>query len=215
MRTIRITGKGELKLHPDTTRITITLSKLCKEYADALKTSTADTETLKDLFVRFSFDRKDLKTLTFRVDAEYESYREKDEYKQRLAGYRYRHTVKIDFPSDNALLGKLLYALAKSELDPEFNVSYTVRDKEAAKNELLSKAVSDAKEKAKELTAAAGVSLLEIQSIDYSRNEIAMEVRPMRMLAAKNAACEEDCSMDIEPDDIEVSDVVTVVWEIG
>ena len=58
-------------------------------------------------------------------------------------------------------------------------------------------------------------------SLDYSSGQINFEVRPMnRMLMA-----EECCApvmdgagsydMDIEPDDIEVSDTVTVLWEIG
>ena len=70
------------------------------------------------------------------------------------------------------------------------------------------------------LTAAGGVTLKEIQSIDYSWGEIDFEYRPMdgavlaeRCLAAPMAAKSYD--LDIEPDDIEVSDTVTVVWEIG
>ena len=33
-RTIRITGKGQLKVKPDTTRITITLEGVYPEYSD-------------------------------------------------------------------------------------------------------------------------------------------------------------------------------------
>ena len=217
MRTIRVTGKGNLKIHPDITRISITLTDVYKDYADTLKYSSEDTEKLKDLVSKFGFSRSDLKTLNFDVDAEYESYREKNEYKQRLVGYRYRHSMKIEFDSDNDRLGKILYALAQSELNPEFYISYTVKDQEAAKNELLGKAVADAKEKAKVLTDAAGLSLKEIQSLDYSWGEINMTVAPMgRMMANKmvGAAAEESYDMDIEPDDITVSDTVTVIWEI-
>ena len=40
-RIIRVTGKGQLKLRPDTTRITMTLSGVYKEYADALEHSAS------------------------------------------------------------------------------------------------------------------------------------------------------------------------------
>ena len=47
MRTIRVTGKGQFKVHPDMTRITITLQGVYKEYAEALMHSSLDTEELK------------------------------------------------------------------------------------------------------------------------------------------------------------------------
>ena len=219
MRTIRITGKGDLKIRPDTTRITVTLTEVCKEYSGALKRSSDDTEKLKELLSGFGFKRADLKTLSFNVDAEYEGYNENGAYKQRLVGYRYRHTVKVEFASDNDRLGKALYALANSELRPEFNISYTVKDREAAKNELLAKAVADAKEIAAVLTQAAGMTLMGIQSIDYSWGEIDMEVRPMNgMMSLRKMStdsAEDGYSMDLEPDDINVSDTVTVIWEIA
>ncbi len=218
MRTIRVTGKGNLKVHPDMTRITITLTEVYKEYTETLKHSSEDSERLKDLISRFGFNRTELKTLNFNVDTEYESYKERNEYKQRLVGYRYRHMMKVEFESDNDRLGKILYALANSELHPEFNLSYTVKDQESAKNKLLAKAVTDAKEKACVLTEAAGLTLKDIQSVDYSWGEITMEVTPTNRLFAAKAVmadcAEESFDMDMEPDDINVSDTVTVVWEI-
>ena len=219
MRTIRVTGKGNLKLHPDLTRIGITMSEIHKDYAETLKKSSEDTESLAALLSRFGFARSDLKTLNFSIDAEYESYREKDEYKQRFAGYRYRHAMKIEFSSDNGRLGNVLYALANSALRPEFNIAYTVKDREAAKNELLAKAVDDAKKKAAVLAGAAGLALGDIQTVDYSFGEIEMVARPVNRLMAAGKmvreSAQESLDMDFEPDDIEVSDTVTVVWEIG
>ena len=222
MRTIRVTGKGQIKVRPDTTRITISLEGTWPEYGETLRHSSQDTERLKDVLSAFGFERSDLKTLNFNVETEYESYKDKGTYKQRLIGYRFTHMMKVEFPSDNDRLGKVLYALANCPLKPEFRLSYTVSDPEAAKNDLLGKAVTDAKEKASVLTQAAGVTLKDIQSIDYSWGEIDFEYRPMnRMLMADEylarpmAAESPSYDMDIEPDDIEVSDTVTVLWEIG
>ena len=222
MRTIRVTGKGQIKVRPDTTRITISLEGTWPEYGETLRHSSQDTERLKDVLSAFGFKRSDLKTLNFNVETEYESYKDKGTYNQHLIGYRFTHMMKVEFPSDNDRLGKVLYALANCPLKPEFRLSYTVSDPEAAKNDLLGKAVTDAKEKASVLTQAAGVTLKDIQSIDYSWGEIDFEYRPMnRMLMADEylarpmAAESPSYDMDIEPDDIEVSDTVTVLWEIG
>ena len=84
MRTIRVTGKGQIKVHPDMTRITLSLEGTHPEYGEALRHSSEDTEQLKDVLSTFGFERTDLKTLNFSVDTQYESYKEKGAYKQRL-----------------------------------------------------------------------------------------------------------------------------------
>ncbi len=217
MRTIRVTGKGVLKVHPDMTRIVITLEGVEREYGEALKRSAEETEQLKDTLEPFGFARTDLKTLSFGVDTEYESYREKDEYKRRFIGYKFIHTLKVEFDSDNKRLGKVLYALAYCQLRPEFRLGYAVKDPEAVKNELLEKAVKDAVAKAGVLSKAAGLELGDIQGMDYSWGEINLEVRPMDEPLMCDRMMERTGSydLDIEPDDIEVKDTVTVVWEVG
>ena len=220
MRTIRVTGKGQLKVKPDMTRITMSLEGTFPEYSDALRRSAEDTERIKDLLSGFGFERTDLKTMNFNAETEYESYKEHGTYKQRFVGYKYHHLMKVEFESDNERLGKVLYALAHCPVKPEFRLSYTVKDSEAAKNELLGKAIADAKEKSTVLTTAAGVTLKSIQNIDYSWGQINFEVQPMSRMLMAEECCEAPTAaygsydMDIEPDDIEVSDTVTVIWEI-
>lgn len=218
MRTIRVTGKGQISIRPDTTRITMTLNGLHRDYGETLRRSAEETEALKDVLSGFGFERAELKTTSFSVDTEYESYRDKNnDYKQRFAGYRFNHILKVEFESDHERLGRILYALARCSVRPELRISYTVKDPESTKNLLLGKAVTDAKEKAAVLTQAAGVALRDVQSIDYSWGEIDFEYSPMRgamLLERCEAPMAGSYDLDIEPDDIDVSDTVTVVWEI-
>lgn len=218
-RTIRVTGKGKISVRPDVIRLLINLADVRESYEEALKQSTIQVEMLKDLFEKFDFARSDLKTLSFNVEAEYESYQDKNKnWKKRFEGYGFKHKMKIEFDVDNKRLGKILYAIAHSPVEPEFKINYTIKDKEAAKNMLLGKAVIDSREKANILTKAAGVELGEVMNIDYSWGEIEFMVNPMHnlMSACEIGQCNEDDSydMDIEPDDIDVSDTVTVVWGI-
>ncbi len=217
IRTIRVTGTGSLKVRPDMTRITMTLQGLDKDYAQVLKRSSEETNTLAEVLAGFGFAREDLKTLNFNVDTEYESYQEEGAWKQRFLGYRFHHMLKVEFGLDDERLGRILYALANCPVDPELRISYTVRDPEASRNALIAAAVADAKAKASVLSDAAGVALGGILLIDYSRGEVMIEAAPMnRMLMAKGAAAEDaSYAMDIRPDDIEVNDTVTVVWAIA
>ena len=217
MRTIRVTGKGQMKVHPDITRITITLEGKGFDYEETLKMSSDETEQLKKTLEPLGFSRADLKTLSFDVETVYESYKVKDEWKRRFDGYKFTHVLKVEFESDNRRLGQILYMLANCCLQPEFRLSYTVKDPEAVKNELLGKAVQDAIAKAGVLSSAAGVKLGEIQSVDYSCGQVRFEVETTdRMMLAEPCMAEgKACyDLDIEPDDIEAQDTVTVVWEI-
>ena len=217
MRTIRATGSGLIRLQPDTTCITMTLTGLDPDYGEALRRSGADTETLRGVLTGFGFARTDLKTLSFHVSTEYESFQdENNTYKERFAGYRFRHVLKVEFDSDNDRLGKVLYALANGSVSPELRISFTVRDQEAAKKALLAKAVADAREKAELLALAGGVALRDIQTIDYSWGAVSFESAPLfdGVMAKSRMAAGASCDPGIEPDEIEVSDTVTVTWEI-
>ncbi len=201
------------------TRITVTLEGLNKNYEKTLQKSSEDTDSLKKILNGFGFERSDLKTLQFNVDTEYETVKERGAYTQRFVGFKYRHVMKVEFPSDNDRLGKILFALANSSVKPEFRISYTVSDPEAAKNALLADAVADAKEKAIVLSQAAGVVLKEIQSVDYSWETVDFEVAPNALFGGFSNDYSESgkasFDLDVEPDDISASDTVTVIWEIG
>lgn len=219
MRTIRVTGKGMIKVKPDMMRITITLRGTYPEYRQALYESSEMTENLKRRLSAFHFGPSDLKTVSFDINTQYQNYKKGDEYLQRFIGYRFEHVLKVEFDADNARLGRVLYALARDDEKPEIKISYTVKDREAAKDVLLGKAVQDAQAKAAILTQAAGVALRDIQSIDYSWGEINFDCSPMHgtfaledKLMPKAELSSYD--LDLEPDDIEVADTVTVIWEI-
>ena len=219
-RTIRVTGKGKISVKPDTIRLHISLENTFREYEDTLKHSTDSVELLKDMLEGLGYDRKNLKTVYFNINTEYESYQDRDKsWKSRFKGYKYTHHMKLEFPADNRRLGKILYALAHCPVSPEFSIEYTVSNPETAKNELLGAAVKDSMAKANVLSIAAGLKLGSIVNIDYSWSEVDFVSRPVEELSMR--CCEADAceptsyNMYIEPDDIEMTDTVTVVWSLS
>lgn len=219
-RTIRVTGKGKLSVKPDTIRLIMTLEDITTEYADSLELSTRMTNEIKELFAGLGFDKKDVKTLHFQIEAEYERYQDRDNsWKRRFKGYKFTHRFKIEFPADNEKLGQVLYELSFAKVRPEFRIEYTVSDPEKQKNQLLKNAIADAKEKAAVLADASDVVLGDILTIDYSWGEINFVSRPMDDLMLSECCMAPPTEargydIDIEPDDIDVSDTVTVIWMI-
>lgn len=216
-RTIRVTGKGILSVKPDMTRITMKLEKVLKNYEETFKESSENTEYLKNELEKLGFAKELIKTVSFDVDTKYYNYKDSyGEYKSRFEGYKYKHELKLEFPSDNDLLGKVLYTVANSKVNPEFSISYFVKDQEGIKNQLLELAVKDGSRKAEILSHAAGVSLQELQIIDYSWGRVEFESQPLDIV--KKEMCfrspQESYDMNIEPDDIEADETVTMVWTI-
>lgn len=216
--TVKVTGKGTVFVKPDLIRLSIRLEGVYEKYEEALQKSSEQTEQLKHCFEKTGFSKEDLKTLSFHINAEYENYHDKkNEWKKRFVGYKFIHEMKIEFEADNQLLGKVLYAMSHCQAKPEFQITYTIKNEEEAKNTLLKRAVEDSKKKAKILTEAAEIQLGNIVSIDYSWEEIHLEASPINQMAIPYGAMKQECgayNINIEPDHIKVSDTVTVMWEI-
>lgn len=212
-RTIRVKGKGKISVKPDIIKITIKAEGLRWNYDETIEQSTKDTRILRDALKNAGLDPKNLKTTYFSIDSKYESYRDKnDDYKEKFVGYEYEHRTYIKFENDNKILGKVLYELAHCDVKVKFDINYTVKDKEKVKNDLLEKAVEDSTTKAKVLAKASGVKLKGILNIDYSWGEIDIYSSPMDDLMVREAASTYD--IDIEADDIDVQDTVTITWII-
>lgn len=86
-----------MKISPDMTRVTLSVEGKYPEYGETLRRSAEETEQLRNMLSEFGFEPTDLKTLSFNVDTEFESYKDRGTYKQRFVGYKFRHVMKIEF----------------------------------------------------------------------------------------------------------------------
>ena len=217
-RTIKVTGKSNIKASPDYTRISLTLSDTLKEYDACLAKSVEDMNIIVECIKHFGFERSELKTSSFEIDRKMQSYRDKyDNWKERFLGYEYTENLNFTFKNDNVRLGKILFALAHLSIIPEIRISYFCSDVESIKNQLLELAIKDAKKKAELLTSASGVKLCEILDIDYSWVNVTLELDDLKLCPA--GALQDCCDdagydVDFEPDDISTSDSVRITFRI-
>lgn len=216
MKTIRVTGIGSVSVKPDTTSLRITFGGIYKDYEETVRQSAEKTKILREAIEKSGLPGEALKTKDFSIESEYESYRDyNNDYKKRFLGYNFYHRTQIQFPKDNKMLGRILYELSICSVKVEFSIDYTVKDKDEVKKEVIKRAVENSREKAEIMAIAAGVSLGEVQSIDYSWGEIDIRTSPVDKLEVrKSYALEPSYDIDIEPDDIDLTDTVTMVWEI-
>ena len=216
-RVIKVIGNGRLTVKPDMFRISVDISSTDPDYNTAVRTISEYTGEIKGYLAELSIDEMDIKTTDFRVDTEFEGYNDENgNWRQRFKGYRARHSVKIEHETDDELIGRILFTLAGSKARPEFRISYFVKDTEAAKTELLALATESSRRKAETLCKAAGVTLGRIMTIDYSWGDMELTSPTVGVIAENRmlAKASMSCDMGIVPDDIVISDSVSVVWEI-
>ena len=213
---IRITGKGELSLRPDLTVINFTIKMLKPTYKESADYGTALLEHLTNKLESLGIDKDELKTESFNIKAMHR-YEGTDNKEYVFKGYYYDQRMILEINRDAELLNKILNILATTLHAPDIEISYSIKDKEAAKNMMLEKAVKDAKEKARIITVASGVELGRIVNIDYSYSKFEFAVSPYEYRSLKCAtmnSMDEDICLDINPEDIKVSDSVTIAFEI-
>lgn len=213
-RNIKVTGRGNASIKPDLIRLHVYISDERPTYEETIQLSTAMTELVRVSLKRMEFSKDDIKTDSFRVDTVYGDSADGEE-SEVLRGYRFFHCMIVEFPLDNNKLGGCLTELSKCVARPEYQVSYTVKDKDAVKDMLLGKAVSSARGKAEILAQAAGVSLGALQTIEYSWNEYDLVSSTKPVFSIPEGDHDHlKMRVNIIPKDIVLNDTVTVIWAI-
>ena len=215
-REIRVTGRGTISAVPDMICLRITISDVGDSYEAVVKMSSAMTELVRIGLQRLDFSKEDVKTEFFDVVEIYDDETDnRDESDNDVAGYRYIHCLMVEMPFDNRRLSACMTELGKCINNPEFSVSYFIKDPEAVKDMLLASAVSSARRKAETLAQAAGVTLGPLKSIDYSWEdwEIISDTEPVLDVPSTTDKPVR-MSINVIPEEITLDDVVTVTWEI-
>ena len=216
-RTITVKGMGRVTTSPDYVVISMSLMAQDNDYEETMKLTAKKIEYLNASLEEIGFEKKSVKTTNFNVRTDYERVKDRNgNYKSVFNGYICSHRLKVEFDFDTKRLAQTLYAISKCLAEPELSISFTVKDPSAVNKELLKSATINAKEKAQILCEASGVELGQLLSIDYNWGELNIVSHTDYMLEEKCMAMPVGglADIEIEPDDIDVSDTATFVWEI-
>jgi hypothetical protein len=184
-------------------------------YEKSLAKANRELGDLRDALIREGFGTDDLKTTDFGIQPVYDSIKDRyDSYKQVFRCFRVEHSLALEFDFDSKRLGRILAAIAASSAVPEFNIGFTVKDKDTLAAQMLQNAVADARMKAEIIANAASLRLGDIISMDYSWDDVHVH-SPTRFALMAEKMDYASAEIDIQPDDIKVSDAVTIVWQIA
>ncbi|WP_282925816.1 SIMPL domain-containing protein [Helcococcus kunzii] len=213
-KTITVRGTGSLSIKPNYIEISINLETKHMNYEEAYNNSLEKIDKLNSAISNAGFSADKLKSTNFNIESRYKSIRdENDEYQQIFDGYEVYHSLKLGFDFNLNDLSRILSEITKSANNPNISIRFTVKDHSEIKEKLLEDAVKNARQIAEVLCENSNVTLGELITIDYSWQDINLysstEYRPKIMQESSMGN-----SIDINPDDIEISDSATFVWRI-
>lgn len=216
MKTITVKGIGKVSAKPDFVVLSMELESQNKNYESAMNLAAESIDYLNEALESVGFEKEAVKTTHFNVRTDYDNVRKKDgSYERVFNGYVVSHSLKVSFDFDSSRLTKALSAVGSCLAHPQLSIMFTVKDATAINEEMLKTATQNAHRKAEILCEASGKKLGDLISIDYNWGELDVVSRTSYDIA-------DDClavpmmtkSLSIEPDDIDLSDTVTFVWEI-
>ncbi len=213
-RTITVKGIGKTSAKPDYVELSMTLQSNHMDYDKAMDMAAGHIQDLNDALAAIGFEQGAIKTTDFNVRTIYNHALDHDEvYKNVFNGYEVTHQLKLAFDFDMGKLSQALAAISNCPSHPQLSVAFTVKDATAINEEMLRSATANAKRKAEILCEASGVTMGDLIAIDYNWGELDIYSH------TRYDCCEDTMplmakSIDIDPDDIDVSDTATFVWVI-
>lgn len=214
---ITVTGRGNIHVVPDVTRVKIEIASLFDSYQIAYKMASANLKDVGEVLTVCGLKKEMAKTINFDIEKRFHDVYKNGHYtgEQEFLGYCLQQTIKIDLGMDNVLLAKLIKGLGERLTDMEIRIEYTVRDPRPHQLKMIERAVKDATEKARIMAQAAGCTLGLVKSIDYSETEIHIYSQARNLHECSEAkGCTAD-SLDITPDDLCAGEDVTVTWYLS
>lgn len=215
-RTITVKGIGKISAKPDRVVLSMTLESKHKDYDKAMEMAADHIQYLNETLCSIGFEKGSVKTTDFDVRTDYDWVKDRyGNYESVFRGYEVTYHLKLAFDFDMGRLSQALATIAGCLSHPQLSIAFTVKDATAINEEMLRAATVNAKRKAEILCEASGVTMGDLISIDYNWGELD------NYSHTRYDCCEEAISpmaigaaIDIDPEDIDVSDTATFVWEI-
>lgn len=162
---LEVRGYGRLKTQPDLGVVNIELKTIQKEFGTTVSILSSDYDKIVKHFEKEGFKKEEIKTSNYGVEGN-RIYGRGTFYDSGFVG---QQAITIEFPNTKENLAKLTDSFSKSPVKVKFSFSFTISDskRESIRNELIKKAIEDAKQKAKLIAETSGQQLGKIKRIKY------------------------------------------------
>jgi uncharacterized protein len=207
MRTISISGHGEVKAAPDMAVVTLGTLSQAETAKAALDENTKNMENLFAMLKAAGIADKDMQTSNFSVGPRYD-YGNNNGQAPKLVGYDVSNNVTVIIHKIGDL-GAVLDKAVSAGSNQINGIGFSVSDPQAAQDKARELAVKDATARAVVLTKAANVGLGDIQQISEGGN-VAPQPMVMRSMAMDSVAK----AVPVAAGEVGIAADVNMVWEL-
>lgn len=225
---IIVEGIGKKIYTPDEVEIRLDFYTRADSYDGALEKGTKNVENfISEVLEKMNFDKEIMKTRSFRV------YEEKQyDYDKKIyinLGYAYTQQASMKFDYSMNVIAEFMDRVSKLENPPKYYLAFNVKDIKKCKDEVLSEAYNNAKDKAETIAKTAGKELKECVKTDfrpfeesvisrsslnsndmYMENDMAVEKAKFGM--AKRTGVQDTIQTIFTPEDVEISETLYCLW---
>ncbi len=207
LRTLNVNGLGQVYLTPDIAYINIGVNTQGPSASESVTTNKDQSNAVIEAIKAAGVDAKDIHTTNFSIWSN-PTYDELG----LVSGTTYvvDNTVNVTVRNLDSL-GDLLDSAVSAGANSIYSIQFDVADKSTAVKEARASAVEDAKTQAQELAEAAGLSLVDIQTINFYENN------PTTYFEGKGGGggvASEAAVVPIQPGQLAISVTVSVTYSI-
>ena len=163
LRSMSLTGHGEVRMAPDLAIVTVGVMSSAATAREALDANTKAMEGVMASLKKAGIELRDIQTSNFMVNPRYD-YGQNNNQPPKVTGYDVSNNVTLTVRKLDGL-GAVLDQVVSSGSNQINGVMFQVSKPEAATDEARKLAVADAQRKAKVYTDASGVTLGNIVSL--------------------------------------------------
>lgn len=162
---LEVKGYGRLTTQPDLGVLNVEITTIQNEFGSAISSLNSNYEKIINHLEREGFKKEEIKTRNYSVH-ENTIYRNGAAYDSGFVG---QQSILVEFENTKENLSKIIESFQKSPVDAKFSFSFTISNakREDLRNEIIKKAIDDAKQKANLIAETSGLQLGKIKEIKY------------------------------------------------
>jgi uncharacterized protein YggE len=183
--TVYVSGSGVVTVAPDTASVVVGVNVIETTLSSAQEKATAQMTAVIDALKAAGIDEKDIQTVNYSVNI-IQDY-DQNGNPATIKGFQVSNQVNVTV-RDLDKLGSILDTVVAQGANAIYGISFSVGDPTAAASQARALAVQDAKQKADELAAAAGMKVGRVLSISETSSPAPVPVAYGREAAADSAA---------------------------
>jgi uncharacterized protein len=206
VRTITVTSTASVEAAPDEAVLSLGVRSEAPDSAAAVAQNAEDMQAVLDAVKTAGVDQKDIQTTNVSLEQHVTNRGKPNEQQQFVATNSVRITIH-----DLSSVGSVIDAAVRAGADAVNDIRFQLSDPDAVRADALGRAVAGARAKADALASAADADVLRVVTIDEQN------YRPpvyQAALAAGDLAAPAPTTPIVPPSSLEVTETVSVVWEI-